>query len=55
MTWEYYAAAAILLFIVSQLLMAFLSLFFYPVVKEWKEMLSSSQSILAKLALTIYF
>lgn len=55
MMWEYFAAAGILLFALSQLMMAWLSRYAYPVVEQWKKTLSNSHSMLARLALIIYF
>ena len=55
MTWEYFAAAGIVLFAVCQLVIAALSLWAYPVVERWKKFLSNSQSIMAKSALIIFF
>ena len=55
MTWEYFAAAGIVLFAVCQLVMAALSLWAYPLVEQWKTSLSSSRSTWAKSALIIFF
>ena len=55
MMWEYLAAAAIVLFAALQFGMAFLNWYAYPVVKKWKDSLTTTQSIPAKLALIIFF
>ena len=55
MTWEYFAAAGIVLFALCQLIMAGLSHWAYPVVEQWKTSLSNSHSIMAKSALIIFF
>lgn len=55
MMWEYFAAAGIVLFALSQLIMAALSHYAYPLVEQWKKSLSSSHSIMAKSALIIFF
>lgn len=52
---ELFAGAAIVLFALIQIIMTVLSWKYYARLQTWKNSLSNSQSILAKLELIIFF